>query len=496
MSNLAAAVKERKYVRSRVTKIYNTVSNDFDSLNELKRNEYVTKLKGLVDEIKQANKNVYKYSEVDDDDLERLLMEEEEYDYRITIALATLTPDTPQDNSIGNVSNASNASNNDGAINKLKLPTVDLPTFCNDKSECLEHFFHAFEAILNKHNLSDYEKFVYLKSQVSKSPKALINSLSASEQSYQAAKKLLEDAFASPLTQRYKVIKKLSELKLTLNSDVYEFISEIRSIRSSIDVMKIDIELVLQYFVWTAMNERFQNQLVQITNNSKPSLQLIMDNIFPATERYLKLNEKIDDRRSRQNNNSQGRSNNNYTSPIKTNNLAVNVNYPKKGSKNICPLCNIGGKNVTHSLRECRTYPTPTDKVNKLKSLNYCIKCSFVNHSTDQCKFVFKSKCMHCSGAHLSFLCMRTENDRNETHSNLSTVHFKSTLGRDNILLPTFTLSISGISNFRECRVLNDTGSQRNFISASVAEYLCLPSVRSEVDLVIHGFNSSKTIKT
>ena len=501
--NYSNAIKERRYVRSRVTKIYNSVSNNLDSLNELKRGEYIIKLRDLKEELKIVNRKVFQYSnddEADDDMLEVLLHDEEEYDYRVTIALATLDP-VPHDSSLynsnanANIGNVSGHSHNDGVVNKLKLPTVDLPTFSNDKSECLEQFFHAFESILDKHNLSDYEKFVYLKSHVSKSPRALINSLSATEQSYQSAKKLLEDAFASPLNQRYKVIKKLSELKLTLNSDVYEFISEIRSIRSSIDIMKIDIELIIQYFVWNSMNERFQDQLVQITNNPKPTLQLIMDNIFPATERYLRLNEKIDDRKNKQNFSTHNKSND-YSSPVRTNNLAINVNSPKIASKNICPLCTQGGKSASHSLRDCRTYPTPTDKVNKLRSLNYCAKCSFMNHSTDQCRFKFKSNCRQCSGSHLSFLCITSNNDRKQTHSNLSTVHFNSTIGRDNISLPTFSVSIEGESCSRECKVLNDTGSQRNFISGRLVQSLNLNSIKDDVDLIIHGFNSSKNVKT
>ena len=52
--------------------------------------------------------------------------------------------------------------------------------------------------------------------------------------------------------------------------------------------LEIDIDTVIQYFIWHGMNDGFQAQLVNITNKSKPSLEEINTNIFSATERYLK----------------------------------------------------------------------------------------------------------------------------------------------------------------------------------------------------------------
>ena len=54
----------------------------------------------------------------------------------------------------------------------------------------------------------------------------------------------------------------------------------------------------------------------------------------------------------------------------------------------------------------------------------------------------------------------------------------------------------SATRSINNCKVLYDTGSQRNFVSDEVACKLNLPSVKSDVDIVIHGFNSSKKVKT
>ena len=46
------------------------------------------------------------------------------------------------------------------------------------------------------------------------------------------------------------------------------------------------------------MNDQFQSQLIQITNETKPDLEKVMTNIFSATERYMKTKEKASDKRS------------------------------------------------------------------------------------------------------------------------------------------------------------------------------------------------------
>ena len=486
-SELENAVKERKYTRSKVTRIYNIASNNIDSLNELRKSEYLTSLNELRNELRDIDKRVFQLSP-ETTDMDVLLEEEESYNYKITLALALLQP-SPVNN---NNDVSTNSTSFHPMTTKLRLPTIDLPTFSNDKNESLEQFFHALESILIKHGLSEYEKFVYLKSQVKKGPSALLNSLEPGEQSYTVAKKLLSDAFASPLTQRYDVLKRLCHLKLSPSNDVYEFIGEVRSVTSSIKLLNVDVDTVIQFFVWHAMNDKFQNQLIQITNNSKPSLDEIMTNIFSAAERYLKLTDRIVENKPRSNFYVESRR---KESPVKTNNLAVEVKY--KNYK-YCPLCTADNKKVSHVLRECNSYVTPGEKVKKLESLNYCGKCSFINHKTVNCRFKFSSPCRSCNGNQLTCLCTsKCVNDSTKSaNSYSSTVHFKSAVGADNIILPTFSLSIIGNPEKATCRVLNDTGSQRNFISEKFAQKLDLSVVRSDIDLVIFGFNSDKRVKT
>jgi len=295
--NASSIINDRRYVRANITRIYNIVmENGFQYTNDDKKLEYFERLLELRSGIREMNSFIHQNTQVSEEDLENVIEEEESYEEKLVTALRITKPadGTPRQLNI--------VSYDDNSSRKLRLPNVSLPVYSNDKNESLERFFHSFESIINQHRLSDYERFVYLKGQLRGPPLTIVDSLDSLQQSYVSAKLLLEDAFASPLTQKYEVIKRLSELNLGYDDDVYAYISSMRSIVTSFESLKIDIETVIQYFAWQGMNSRFQGHIIQITNESKPSLDEINRSVFNAAERYLKMNEQYKERKSKGNN--------------------------------------------------------------------------------------------------------------------------------------------------------------------------------------------------
>ena len=287
-------------------------------------------------------------------------------------------------------------------ISKLKLPEIKLPKFSNADNDNLEKFWHALESIINKHSLSSYEKYVYLLGQLSGAPKVLVESLDINEQTYDVAKELLNKAFASKLSQKYDVIKRLSSIKLPIGTDPFSFIGEVRSIMNSVNNLQIDVDTIMQYFVWSAMNDQFQNQIIQICNTNRPDLTQIMDNIFEATDRYGRLNASSS--KSKSQNSSENRGNENL---YNSSNLAVNVDYKSNKKFKRCNLCaSDENSNDNHLMKECEIYKTAREKVDKLSSINACTKCSFRNHVSSDCRFKFASPCRYCKGGHMSYLCV------------------------------------------------------------------------------------------
>lgn len=185
--------KTRQYMRQKISRFCNTVDNSFDTLCERKKSDLLVKLRALQTDINNLNNDIHAVSP-DETDIDSIIDEEEAYNDRILHSLSVLSSNSETLNSF-----AANASS--GSSNKVKLPVIALPEFSNGKGESLEKFLYSFESIISKQNLSFYEKFVYLKGQLRRAPRTLIESLDNCDQTYDKAKRLLTEAFASPLTQ-------------------------------------------------------------------------------------------------------------------------------------------------------------------------------------------------------------------------------------------------------------------------------------------------------
>ena len=197
----------------------------------------------------------------------------------------------------GPTSNVRSSISDHFQTNRLKLPQIPLPSYAHKEGEDLHKFFSNFENIVQKYGLTDYERFIYLQGQLSGEPLMLIRSLDIGSQSYISAKELLTKAFASVVTQQFEAIKRLSELKFGMKSP-YEYIGKIRQIQEAFKSLKVDTNIVLQYFIWQSMPENLQNQLVNISNHNKPDLTDIMENIFDAMERFLDINRRLQSKKS------------------------------------------------------------------------------------------------------------------------------------------------------------------------------------------------------
>ena len=67
----------------------------------------------------------------------------------------------------------------------------------------------------------------------------------------------------------------MSKLSLDYDAEPFEFISKVNSIHKAFETLNISTDDILQYFMWTGLNETFKSQLIYITNDSKPSLELM-----------------------------------------------------------------------------------------------------------------------------------------------------------------------------------------------------------------------------
>ena len=248
------------------------------------------------------------------------------------------------------------------------------------------------------------------------------------------------------------------------------------------------------------MSEELKQQLIQITNQSKPSLGEIESHIFEATQRFLDARKMYNSTYELVPNSEQIAG---FAANIKLDDSKfINKSYTNKFR--ICSLCeSMNSGTVDHPFSKCLKFLNAKDKVDKIKLLNGCIKCGYLNHKTDQCKFKFYRRCDRCDGRHFSFLC--SANRRSETVSmpisdeislrdsviNTS-INFSDTVLSNETLLPTFTVVVDDEYKLRS---LKDTGSQSNFILSSVAEKFGFKVIQY-LDITINGFNSTADYRT
>lgn len=497
-------VNTRGYVRARVTRTYNDVQANVDIYDLGKSNKTISSLKDdaaslkdlddkildLVwdDSLSDAANSVTQNTELDNialyrDRINDILIIVEDKLKTLNLANPQSVPNLPNQNLLVNTS-------------RLKPETAPLPTYGGERDESLEKFIFSFEAITGAHQYSDFEKFLLLQKSMKGRAVVLINSLEIDKQSYTDAKALLQEAFAAPLTQKYNALERLTDLRLPVDSDPLFLVSEVRQIKEAFNRLQIDINLVLQFFYWKALPESIKVQLINITNQCKPSLTDIENNIFQAIERDQNSCKSVS-----------ANKNSEYVGSLKrkTNAFALKVEHGSQNKRNDrapfeCTLCT-----EEHPYFKCPKFRTPCEKVKRLRELEGCVRCGFINHKSDNCR-LSNLKCKLCGGAHFPCLCVKNGIDygnsknvpdkpvsktvRKYNNNIIWTSHAGSSV--EGLALPTFTASV----NDKLVRIMRDTGAQATLISDKLANSLNLNVLKNDISITINGFNGAKNYVT
>ena len=398
LANLSA---RRGYVRQKITKLFTRVNESFSTWSRHEISMHLLKCKDLRTEITALDDEIFSIC-ISNKMPENELSERSSFDENYTDKLLSIMSllESPVEQNIEAANHTFDSSmprmGETFSGNKLKLPQVELPFFGNKKGENLSKFLKTFEAIVEKHKLSSFEKFVHLQKQLSNAPKILVDSLDVDQHSFEIAKELLKEAFDSIDKSKDEIISALANLNLPSHEQPYNYIGQMRTIISAFKSLNVTVDDILRYFVWNGFNREFQSNVTNITNKCKPSLEEINACIFEATDRYLKqLNHS---KYEKENTNKLSKSKNSTV-------MAINITDK---SKVFYVLCVADKKQSDHQLRSCPVYDSPKNKFDKLRKIKACVKCSFANHEANNCKFKFKSNCRNCNGSHMTFLCMKS----------------------------------------------------------------------------------------
>ena len=507
LSMASVSIHKRKFKRKFVTETYNKLS-EFYSYNHEQKTLLIAKLQSHLSELKELDKDIQSLiftAESDEKDFDSEFTKCDEYISKIQECLVSLNSNVAHPDPIPNRPNSLQS--------HLRSPVAPLPSFSSKEGEDLSKFFIEFEQTISRFNYPDYDKLLLLKQQVSGRALFLINSLDIKNQGYNEAKTLLEKALGTKDIQIYNLIKQLSEIKLDNDDDPFVYMSKMCSLRDGFKTLKITSDMILQYFFWNGLNESFKLHLINITNETRPSLKNILDKFFVASERYL-CQTKVTKPSKGKNTTAEAAS------------LAVAVNYDKGKSKvGICKLCVKTKNDPNHNINKCPNFIDASSKRERLINIKGCIRCGNVNHLADSCNFRFNSRCFNCRAWHMTFLCTKPktyDQNSNAEKSNEKSAEVKgakddvkssdqkkpitkttsasmvqltdvlSVDTNDSVILPTFDIKI----NQSLLRGIKDSACQANLISERVANDLNLKVINNNVSLMVKGINVHKTVQT
>ncbi|XP_031339663.1 uncharacterized protein LOC116168131 [Photinus pyralis] len=390
----------------------------------------------------------------------------------------------------------------------VKLPTIKLPTFSGNYADWI-CYYDTFNSLINvDDNLTNIQKFHYLKSSLTGSAAEVIASLGVSNDNYAIAWNLLRDRFENKRLIIKNHIGALINLPNVTKDSAQSLRQLLDTINSQLRALKvlnlpiehwdaIIIELITIKFDF-ATNKEWESLKF---NNDLPTLKEMIEFITHRCKMLESIGKQTDSRKNHDNPNVKSfQTNQSLRSGVRT----VTSHATFSGTIT-CVICK-----QAHFIQQCPQFLklTPDNRIQEIKKLRLCLNCLRENHLIANCKSIHN--CKVCRKRHNSLLHRERNHDynttsnesatitsptegANETISNTYVNHCREiTINKSIILLSTALVDIYDIyGNVHSCRALLDVGSQSNFISQPMLERLKLKTI--PVNIPVTGIAQTST---
>ncbi|XP_078051341.1 uncharacterized protein LOC144477492, partial [Augochlora pura] len=376
-------------------------------------------------------------------------------------------------NQISTVPRTSDASPCSSMAPQTILPKIRVKPFNGNFLEW-QGFYDTFKSLVHDvETIPIIHKFHLLRSYLTGNAANVTESLCASEENYFVAWELLQKRFHQPR----KIIQGHIRALFELPEVVKEKPSSLRSLAETAEMHINALRALSQPVEWDEMIIYIIS--AKLDKSTRTAWErTIEDGVLPKYRELLTFLNKYacDDEAVKLI--THNRENNPQRRPtFKPTNRFVNsfVNTRPEVS---CPICK-----QSHYISQCSLFlkQSPLERIDTVKGFKGCLNCFNTNHFATQCRF---SKCRKCGKKHHTLLHVDPTTIQNGAETNkaeASAVALTSTYGNldQEVLLTTARVIIIDRSNQeRECRALLDPGSQRNFMTERLADYLRLPKKR------------------
>uniref|UniRef100_A0A8D8YNP1 Integrase catalytic domain-containing protein n=1 Tax=Cacopsylla melanoneura TaxID=428564 RepID=A0A8D8YNP1_9HEMI len=402
-------------------------------------------------------------------------------------------------------------------IPRAKLPTINVPTFGGDISEFLSWKSLFDELVHRSDNLTDIQKFSYLRSYLCGSALKCIDTIGFTSANYTLAYKSLSDRFSKKRTLASTLMNKLLEFKPLqtdtisgLRSFIDDFYVVVESIKS-LTINNLD-EFILVHlglrildpvssmeFERESVNTQFPTfaQLVKFVKNKANILEQTAETQvsrpssgFPSYSSKPSSGFPSSPSKPRR-----------FEPKPKVSLVGAHqqVNKHWKDSNVKCYVCNKG----PHRLTQCEKFQglDSSKRFTVVKEMKLCFSCLSSTHAASDCKSIYR--CRTCgSDRHHSMLHssssnkMSTQVDQHMPVSKADVAISGHLLSSSTVLLGTAVVRIQDIAGqWVPVRCIIDMGSQVSIISERLANGLRLPRKHSSLKVAGVGAASCVTTK-
>ncbi|XP_078384164.1 uncharacterized protein LOC144666642 [Oculina patagonica] len=366
---------------------------------------------------------------------------------------------------------------------RARLPKLELKKFYGSVAEW-QGFWDAFKnAVHENRQLSEIDKFTYLKGLLGGEASTAIAGLSLTEGNYGAAIDILKKRFGD----EQKIISAHMD-KLVKLSPVYNG-KDTGRLRRLYDEIEVQIRGLQSMGIQA---DSYGTLLVPILLSKLPDdvkLEMsrgVEDGKWKLDDLLKKL---IDEITARERCTSVSVSPTYPSGPKKSDRQSTSTFLAPGGLENRCAFCLGPHKHV-----DCRKIVSPSERKQIAKRFGRCFVCLQRGHKAVCCEC--KEKCK-CGLWHHPALCdnqckepkVENENSRSaissESHKPTETGAALHVNSRARVVLQTAQAmaSTSGVTKIQGCkiRVIFDAGSQRSYVSEKLAEMLQLKSIGSTI---------------
>ena len=375
----------------------------------------------------------------------------------------------------------------------LNLPKLDIQTFDGDLLRWKEFWDSYSTCIDDNVDLSNIEKFTYLKSKLSGEAHDSISGLELSNENYPVALSILKDRFGNKQTIINLHYTKLMEVPPSTSQ-----VDKLRSMRDTIEkhlrsLKAYGEDIDQQIFVSIITSKLPKDILLQLELQkgckqewTVQNLRDLLNNLVSAKESAEQFNHFSSLTKTPPVSNSQQ----SRKTPFRPSTEALasterNQSNPKRAAKK-CVYCE-----KEHWSDECRTYKTIPERKNRIKGR--CFVCFSSDHLLKECHV--NKLCIHCNtrGNHHRSLCPRKFNlptreptaviteSITDPRADECTENMLIT-SEDKVIMQTAKAKVHNPvrNQTMVTRILLDTGSYRSYITQDLANLLKLKETEKE----------------